>query len=184
MALQDTEESLMISTWPTFTETFDFPVEEMEIEMLKGAVRAVRNLRSEMNVPPSKKAKIFVVAEDEKVRDIFSRGELFFASLAFGSQIAIQNDMTGIASDAVSVILPQAVVYIPFDELVDREKELARLEKEKDKLTKEVDRVDKKLSNEGFVAKAPAHLIEEEKAKKEKYQAMLQEVIDRLNKLK
>lgn len=180
MSLQEKEESIMISSWPTFSEAWDFTNEEDEIELLKVAVRAIRNLRSEMNVPPSKKAKVFVVSQDQETIDIFEKGKVFFSVLSYSSEINIQKDMKNIAKDAVSVVVPKATLYIPFEELVDIEKELERLEKEKLKLESEVSRVDKKLSNEGFIAKAPTKLIEEEKAKREKYQIMLNEVLERI----
>ena len=180
MSLQEKEESIMISSWPTFSEAWDFTNEEDEIELLKVAVRAIRNLRSEMNVPPSKKAKVFVVSQDQETIDIFEKGKVFFSVLSYSSEINIQKDMKNIAKDAVSVVVPKATLYFPFEELVDIEKELERLEKEKLKLESEVSRVDKKLSNEGFIAKAPTKLIEEEKAKREKYQIMLNEVLERI----
>ncbi|PHV71720.1 valine--tRNA ligase [Sporanaerobium hydrogeniformans] len=184
MSLQDQEDTIMLSSWPTFKKEWDYKEDEEEIELLKGAVRNIRNLRSEMNVPPSRKAKVYVVSEDTKTLDIFERGKVFFSVLGFASEVIIQKDTTGIDSDAVSVVVPHATLYIPFAELVDIEKELERLTKEKQKLEAEVERVDKKLSNEGFVAKAPAKLIEEEKAKRQKYQDMLQVVVERLNHLK
>ncbi|MGL4735853.1 MAG: valine--tRNA ligase [Cellulosilyticaceae bacterium] len=183
MGLQDQEESIMISAWPTFKEEWHFEVEEEEIELMKGAVRTIRNVRSEMNVPPSRKAKVFVVSEDVKVLDIFERGKVFFGSLGFASEVVMQKDTTDIADDAVSMIIPNAVIYIPFAELVDIEKELERLAKEKKKLESEVERVTKKLANQGFVAKAPESLIEEEKAKQAKYEAMLTEILERIAKL-
>ncbi|MGL5675107.1 MAG: valine--tRNA ligase, partial [Cellulosilyticaceae bacterium] len=184
MSLQTSEESIMISEWPTFKEEWHFAVEENEIEMLKGAVRAIRNIRSEMNVPPSRKAKVVVVSEEANVLDIFSRGQVFFSTLASASEVVMQSTKEGIEEDAVSVVIPNAVLYIPLAELVDFEKEIERLTKEQAKLQSEVDRVNKKLSNEGFVAKAPEKLIEEEKAKRDKYQAMLEEVEARLAKFK
>ena len=183
LGLQDQEETIMLSAWPTFKEEWNFKAEEEEISLIKEAVRNIRNLRSEMNVPPSRKAKVFVVTEDEKVASTFENGKVFFAVLGYASEVVIQKDQTGIDSDAVSVVIPNATVYIPFAELVDIEKEIERLNKEKAKLESEVERVNKKLSNEGFVAKAPAHLLEEEKAKKEKYETMLQGVIERLEAL-
>lgn len=182
MGLQDKEESIMISSWPVYKEEWHFETEEEEISLIKEAVRSIRNVRSEMNVPPSRKAQVFVVSEDEKVQDIFARGKVFFATLASASEVIIQGDKAGIEDDAVSTIIPNASVFIPLAELVDFEKEIERLNKEKDKLQSEVDRVVKKLSNEGFVAKAPAKLIEEEKSKQAKYEAMLAEVVARLEK--
>ena len=183
LGLQDSEETIMLSSWPTFKEEWNFKAEEEEISLIKEAVRNIRNLRSEMNVPPSRKAKVFVVTEDEKVARTFENGKVFFAVLGYASEVVLQKDMAGIDSDAVSVVIPNATVYIPFAELVDIEKEIERLNKEKAKLESEVERVNKKLSNEGFVAKAPSHLLEEEKAKKEKYETMLAGVVERLSAL-
>ena len=182
MGLQDREESIMISNWPVYKEEWNFQVEEEEISLIKEAVRSIRNVRSEMNVPPSRKAQVFVVSENEKVLDIFNRGKVFFATLASASEVVMQKDKVGIDEDAVSAVIPETVLYMPLAELVDFEKEIERLTKEKAKLQSEVDRVVKKLSNEGFVAKAPAKLIEEEKAKQAKYEAMLAEVVARLEK--
>ena len=182
MGLQDREESIMISSWPVYKEEWNFQVEEEEISLIKEAVRSIRNVRSEMNVPPSRKAQVFVVSENEKVLDIFNRGKVFFATLASASEVIMQKDKAGIDEDAVSAVIPETVLYMPLAELVDFEKEIERLTKEKAKLQSEVDRVVKKLSNEGFVAKAPAKLIEEEKAKQAKYEAMLAEVVARLEK--
>ena len=182
MGLQDREESIMVSSWPVYKEEWNFQVEEEEISLIKEAVRSIRNVRSEMNVPPSRKAQVFVVSENEKVLDIFNRGKVFFATLASASEVVMQKDKAGIDEDAVSAVIPETVLYMPLAELVDFEKEIERLTKEKAKLQSEVDRVVKKLSNEGFVAKAPAKLIEEEKAKQAKYEAMLAEVVARLEK--
>ncbi len=182
MGLQDREESIMISNWPVYKEEWNFQVEEEEISLIKEAVRSIRNVRSEMNVPPSRKAQVFVVSENEKVLDIFNRGKVFFATLASASEVIMQKDKAGIDEDAVSAVIPETVLYMPLAELVDFEKEIERLTKEKAKLQSEVDRVVKKLSNEGFVAKAPAKLIEEEKVKQAKYEAMLAEVVARLEK--
>ncbi|MBU3803346.1 MAG: valine--tRNA ligase [Candidatus Cellulosilyticum pullistercoris] len=183
LGLQDQEETIMLSSWPVFTEEWNFKAEEEEISLIKEAVRNIRNLRSEMNVPPSRKAKVFVVTEDSKVASTFENGRVFFSVLGYASEVVIQKDTTGIESDAVSVVIPNATVYIPFADLVDIEKEIERLSKEKAKLESEVERVTKKLSNEGFVKKAPAKLIEEEKAKKEKYETMLANVKERLASL-
>ncbi|MGL4362250.1 MAG: valine--tRNA ligase [Cellulosilyticaceae bacterium] len=182
MSLQDKEESIVISSWPEYKEEWHFETEEKEIELLKGAVRSIRNLRSEMNVPPSRKAQVIVVSENEEVLDIFQRGTVFFQSLGSASEIILKSNREGIDEDAVSVVIPNAVIYIPLAELVDFDKEIERLTKEKEKLQSEVERVNKKLSNQGFVAKAPAQLIEEENAKRDKYTAMLEEVNARLEK--
>ena len=174
----------MVSDWPVFTDEFDFEEEEAAVELIKEAVRAIRNVRSEMNVPPSKKAKVFVVSEDANVRDIFEKGEVFFATLGYASEVVIQEDKSGIDDNAVSVVIPNANIYIPFAELVDIDKEIERLEKEAQRLDKELARVNGMLSNENFVSKAPEAKINEEKAKKEKYEQMKEQVETQLKNFK
>ena len=183
-SLQQEEESIMISSWPEFKEEWDFAKEEREIETIKEAVRGIRNVRTQMNVPPSRKAQVFVVSDEEQIRDTFETGKLFFASLAYASEVTIQSDKEGIAEDAVSVVIPQAVLYIPFAELVDLKKEIERLEKEEKRLVSELARVNGMLSNERFISKAPAAKIEEEKEKLAKYQQMMDQVKERLEQLR
>lgn len=183
-AIQDKEESIMISQWPTYREEWNYKENEAEIDAIKEAVRNIRNIRAEMNVAPSKKVHVYVVSESEEVRHIFEHSKVFFKTLGHASEVTVQTDKAGIGEDAVSVVIKDATIYMPLAELVDFAKEIERLEKEKAKLEKEVDRVVKKLANQGFVAKAPAHVIEEEKAKEEKYKAMLAQVEERLAQLK
>jgi len=183
MSLQDTEETIMTSNWPVYTEDRNFETEEKEIEMMKHAVRNIRNIRAEMNVPPSKKAQVFVVSEDATIRDIFKRGTVFFATLAGATEVVIQETKNNVADDAVSTVIPGANIYIPLAELLDINKEIERLNGERKKLIGEVTRIDKKLSNQGFVSKAPAEVIEEEKAKRERYQTMLTQVEERITSL-
>ncbi len=182
--LQSEEESIMISKWPKFSDEYDFEEEEEAVETIKETVRAIRNVRSEMNVPPSKKATVFVVSKDEKVRDIFKKGKVFFATLGYASEVIIQEDKTGIDDNAVSVVIPNANIYIPFAELVDIDKEIERLEKEVEKLDKELARVNGMLSNENFVSKAPEAKINEEKEKKAKYEQMKEQVETQLKNFK
>ncbi len=181
--LQEEEESIMISSWPVYREDWNFPVQEDEVERIKEAVRAIRNIRSSMNVPPSKKTQVFVVSDSAQVRDIFERGRVFFASLAGASEVLVQEDKAGIADDAVSAVVHQAVIYMPFADLVDVEKEIERLKKEEERLAKELARVDGMLSNEKFLSRAPEAKIAEEKAKKEKYAQMMDQVKERLAQL-
>ena len=183
-AIQDKEESIMVSQWPVYREEWNYKENEMEIDAIKEAVRNIRNIRAEMNVAPSKKVHVFVVSENEEVRNIFEHSKVFFKTLGHASEVTVQTDKEGIGEDAVSVVIKDATIYMPLAELVDFAKEIERLEKEKAKLEKEVDRVVKKLANQGFVAKAPANVIEEEKAKEEKYKAMLAQVEERLAQLK
>jgi valyl-tRNA synthetase len=181
--VQEDEASIMISEWPTFKDSWNFELEENEIELIKQAVRGIRNVRAEMNVPPSKKAKVFVVSEKEELRQIFEKSKVFFGTLGFANEVVIQTTKEGIADDAVSTVIPDATIFMPFAELVDIEKEIERLKKEEEKLTKELDRVEKMLKNESFISKAPAQKIEEEKEKLAKYSQMMDQVKERLSQL-
>ena len=181
--IQDDEESIMISSWPVYDEKFNFPDEEVAIQTIKEAVRNIRNVRAQMNVAPSRKAKVYVVSEDALIRDIFENGRVFFATLAYASEVAVQSDKSGIPDDAVSAVIPGAVLYIPFAELVDIDKEIERLKKEEGRLNGEIKRCEGMLGNEKFISKAPQAKIDEEKAKLEKYQQMLAQVRERLQAL-
>ena len=174
------DESIMISQWPEYTDAFAFAAEEEAVELIKEAVKGIRNLRSEMNVPPSRKAQVFVVSEQESVRAIFENSKVFFASLGGASEVKIQSDKDGIDADAVSAVIPNATIYIPFADLVDIEKEIERLSKEKARLEGELKRVNGMLSNPNFVNKAPEAKLAEERAKLEKYTAMMAQVEERL----
>ena len=182
--LQSEEESIMISSWPVYQEERSFPKEEKDIETIKGAVRGIRNIRSEKNVAPSRKASVFVVSEDEGILNTFTEGKLFFASLAYASDVTMQKDKNGIAQDAVSVVIPGATLYMPFADLVDIAQEIARLEKEEKRLNGELARVNGMLSNERFISKAPEAKIAEEKEKLAKYTQMMEQVKDRLAQLR
>lgn len=166
----------MISAWPEWNEAWNFAAEETATETIKEAVRSIRTVRTSMNVPPSKKTKVFVVSENEELLEIFEHSKAFFASLGNASEIFLQKDKAGIDEDAVSAVIPQAAIYLPFAELVDIEKEIVRLHNEEKRLMGELERVDKMLGNEKFISKAPAAKIEEEKAKKEKYAQMMEQV--------
>ncbi len=176
-------ESIMISEWPKYDSEREFVQEEKEIELIKEAVRGIRNVKTEMNVPPSRKANIYIVSEKEDVLSAFEKGKLFFGALAGASQVFVQKEKTGIDDDAVSVMIPNAAVYIPFAELVDIEQEIARLKKEETRLTGELKRVNGMLSNEKFISKAPESKIMEEKEKLAKYTQMMEQVKERLNQL-
>ena len=177
------EESIMISDWPVFKEEWNFTNEENAVETIKEAVRGIRNTRAEMNVPPSKKSKVFVVTQNDDIKSIFENGKVFFATLGYASEIVIQSDKTGIDEDAVAVLIPNAAIYMPFAELVDIEKEIERLRNEEKKLVGELKRVEGMLSNEKFVSKAPSAKIQEEKDKLEKYTTMMKQVQERLAQL-
>lgn len=181
--VQEEEESIMISSWPEYQEKWNYSEEEHSVEIIKEAVRGIRNVRTSMNVPPSKKAKVFVVSENEKIREIFEHGKVFFATLGYASEVLIQKDKIGISEDAVSAVIPETVIYMPFAELVDIEKEIERLKKEEERLEKELTRVNGMLNNEKFVSKAPEEKIKEEKEKLTKYTQMMEQVKERLKQL-
>lgn len=182
--LQEEEESIMISKWPEFKENWNFAVEEKAVETIKDAVRSIRNVRTSMNVPPSKKAKVFVVSEKEDVRQIFEESKIFFAMLGYASEVVVQDNKDGIGEDAVSAVTADATIYMPFAELVDIEKERERLQKEEERLTKEIARSHGMLNNEKFISKAPEAKVQEEKEKLAKYEAMMEQVKERLAALK
>lgn len=174
----------MISDWPVYQEEYSFKEDEEAVETIKAAVKGIRNVRAELNVPPSKKATVIVVSSEEKIRRIFEDGRIFFATLGYAGEVILQADKTGILEDAVSAVIPGATVYMPFAELVDIEKEIERLTKEKNRLEKEVARSEGMLGNERFISKAPKEKIEEEKDKLVKYTDMLGQVTERLQNLK
>lgn len=181
--LQSKEESIMVSSWPVFEERFHFEKDEKAVEMIKEAVKGIRNVRAEMNVPPSKKARVIVVSESEEIRDVFETSRVFFATLGHASEVVVQLDKAGIDDDAVSAVIHGASIYMPFAELVDIEKEIERLTKEKQKLEGELKRVNGMLNNEKFMSKAPASKVDEEKAKLQKYTDMMEQVVERLDNL-
>ena len=182
--LQSEEESIMISSWPTYQEDRVFEKEEKDIEIIKEAVRGIRNVRTSMNVAPSRKAAVYVVSDKEEILKTFTEGKLFFASLAYASEVMMQKDKEGIDDDAVSVVIPNATLYIPFAELVDLSQEIERLEKEEKRLQGELARVNGMLNNERFMSKAPEAKVAEERAKLEKYTQMMSQVQERLAQLK
>ena len=182
--IQDEEESIMISKWPEYTDEWNFEADEAAVDTIKAAVRAIRNLRTGMNVPPSRKAKVYVVSAKEEVRYIFESSKSFFATLGYASEVHVQEDKTGIDENAVSTLIHDAAVYIPLEELVDIDKEIERLEKEAAKLAGEIKRASGMLANPKFVDKAPAAKVEEEKAKLAKYTEMSEQVAERLAQLK
>ncbi len=181
--LQTKEESIMVSEWPVFREERQYAKEENAIELMKEAVRGIRNVRTEMNVAPGRKAAVFVVSDNEGVRQIFEEGRQFFTSLAAASELTVQADKSGIDDSAVSVVIPNATVYIPFEELVDIAQEIERLKKEQKRLEGELARVQGMLGNEKFMSKAPKQKVDEERAKLEKYTQMKVQVEERLAQL-
>ena len=182
--LQSEEETIMLSKWPEYKEEWNFPAEEAAIEHCKDLVKGIRNVRTEMDVPPSRKAKLYITSEDAGLRTVFEENKEVYVNLASTSEIIVQADKNGISEDAVSVVIPGAVLYLPLEDLVDFEKEKERLHKEKDKLTKELARSKGMLSNEKFLNNAKPEKVQEEKDKLAKYEQMMAQVEARLAQMK
>ncbi len=179
-ALPHDGETIMLSEWPkVISELYDEKAATQMLEIMD-AIKGIRNVRNEMNVPPSKKVKLFVVTKEAS---LFEQAKVFFEKLASASETEIIEDKTGALDNTVSVVTAKAEILLPMDELVDREKELERLTKEKTRLEGEIKRVEGKLSNKGFTDKAPTNVVEEERRKGENYKAMLEKVLDGLSKL-
>ena len=178
------EESLMMSEWRQFHAEWDFPAEENVMEHVKEITRGIRNMRAEMNVPNNRKTKVYVVCEDTEICDGISTLENSIKPLMMAEKILVQQTKENIADNAVSVVVPDAVVYLPLEDLVDFEQEMERLQKEEEKLKKEIKRAEGMLSNERFISKAPEAKVQEEREKLEKYTQMLQQVQERMAGLK
>ena len=179
-ALPHDGESIMISEWPKYNKALVNTEAEQDMSVIMEAIKGVRNVKNEMNVPPSKKIKFFVVTKEE---ELFRQATAFLEKLASASEVDIRADKAGIPENVVSVVNSKAEILLPLDELVDKEKELERLTREKAKLEGEIKRVEGKLSNKGFTDKAPASVVEEERQKGEKYKAMLEKVLESLAKM-
>ncbi|BDR79215.1 valine--tRNA ligase [Clostridium tetani] len=180
--IQEEEKTITTSKWPEFKEELKNEVVEKKMSHVIEAIKAIRNVRTEMDVPPSRKAKIMIYALDGI--DAFKDGKIYFEKLASASEVEFLNSKEEAPENAVSAVTKGAEIYIPLFDLVDLEKEMERLNKEREKLEKEIERVDKKLSNENFVKKAPEAVVNEEKAKGEKYKEMLEAVLERIKSLK
>ena len=168
-------DSIVISKYPEYDEALCFAEEEQLMEMIMGAISAIRNRRAEMNVPPSRKAKTIIVTDNSET---FKKGIAFFKRLASSDDVVIKADKSGIDENAVNIVVHGAEIFLPMSELVDRDKELARLKAEMKKLQSEIARVEGKLGNAGFIAKAPQKLVDAERTKGEKYRAMLEKVME------
>ncbi|SHJ95371.1 valine--tRNA ligase [Hespellia stercorisuis] len=179
-ALVPEEESLMMSAWPQYREDWNFPQAENIAEHFKAVARGVRNIRAEMNVAPSRKSKVYIVSESQTLCTGFEMFKESAKPLVLASEIIVSHTREGIADDAVSIVVPDATVYLPMEDLVDFEQEKERLTKEKERLSKELARVNGMLGNEKFISKAPEAKINEEKAKLEKYTQMMAQVEERL----
>ena len=182
--LNPQEETIMLADWPVYKEEWNFPAEEEMLAHVKELVKGIRNLRTEMDVPPSRKAKVFIVSEGKALCETFESMKKTYQNLISASEVDVQSDKAGIGEDAVSVVIPGAVVYMPLEDLVDMEKEKERLLKEEERLKKELARSHGMLNNEKFVSKAPAAKIQEEKDKLAKYEQMMATVQERLAQMK
>ena len=178
------EESLMMSSWPVYSEDNSYPHDEQVVEHLKSIIRGVRNRRAEMDIPNGRKATVYAVCAKEDLAEALRPFANAVKMLANASEFIPKTDKAGIDDDAVSVVIPDIVVYLPLSELIDFEQEKARLAKEKAKVEGEIKRASGMLANERFVSKAPKAKVEEEKAKLAKYQAMLEEIEGRIAALK
>ncbi|OHW63170.1 valine--tRNA ligase [Andreesenia angusta] len=183
-SLPGVEDVLITAEWPQCSQENSYKESEEGLEYVMDCIKHIRNIRAEMNVVPSRKAKTIFVTEDESVAKLLENSEIYFKTLASASEIEVKSDKSGIGDDAVSAVVSKTEIFLPLEELVDMEKEIERLEKEKSKLEGEIKRVNGKLSNEGFVSKAPQSVIDEEKEKKAKYESMMEKVIERLESLK
>ena len=178
------EESIMISDWPVYKEERNFPDAEKAIEGFKEVVRGIRNTRTEMNVPNNRKTSLHIVAKDAETAAMYENSKKSFVNLAFAKEILVQTDKNGISEDAVSVVVSNAVVYMPLEDLIDKDKEIERLTKETERLTKEIARCEGMLNNPNFVNKAPAAKVDAEKDKLAKYKEMMDKVKGQLEQLK
>lgn len=178
------DESIMISKWPQYSENLNYAEDKRNMELIMQSIKSIRNIRSEMNVPNSRKAKIIFVVEQNVLVDIFEKGRMFFEKLVSASDVVIQSNKNGISKNAFTAVVEGAEIFIPLEELIDLDKELERLSKEKINLEAELKRVKEKLSNDKFVDKAPQKLVDEEKNKEAKYQLMYEQLIERIESLK
>ena len=174
------KKSIMISDWSIAKDELNFDADEENLETIKEAIKAVRNLRAEMNVPPSKKAKLVIITEDT---ELFTLGTAFYLKLAGANEVVVTKDKAEIPENSVSVVVNKAEIFMPQGDLVDKEKEIERLNAEKKRLEDEIKRVESKLSNESFVAKAPQAVVDKEKEKGDMYREMLSKVLEGLEKL-
>ena len=179
-ALVPEEESLMMSEWPKYKEEWNFAQDEFVMERVKAVTRGIRNIRAEMDVPNNRKTNVFIVSEKEELTKAIEGFKQSVMPLMLASDIIVQSTKEGIEDNAVSIVVPDAVVYLPLEDLVDFEQEKERLTKEEERLNKEIKRAKGMLANEKFVSKAPEAKVQEERDKLEKYEQMLAQVKERM----
>ena len=183
MELYNNDESIMIAKYPEYNEKLDFKVEEEQIEQIKEIITGIRNIRTKMNVHPSKKSKLIFIVKPEDI-EFIQKSEGFIKKLGFSEEIEIKTEKQDIPQNAVNVVTPRIEVFIPFEDLVNIEEEKQRLEKEKSKILIQKEKTDKMLGNPGFLAKAPEAKVQEEKAKLEKFNEMIANIESRIKNLK
>lgn len=181
--LHNNSESIVISQWPLYDEKMEAPAEVKSMEIIMAVIKAIRNIRSEMNVVPARKTKTVILAYDKEIQSILIDGKDYIKRLGYSTEVIIADDKSGIPDDAISAIIDGAEIFLPLFELIDKELELQRLNKEKERLSNELKRVDAKLNNESFIRKAPQNIVEEEKEKKEKYKELFEKVLNRIESL-
>ena len=179
-ALVPEEESLMMSEWPKYREDWNFPADENVMDHVKAMIRGIRNIRSEMDVPNSRKTKVYIVSEDEKLCQAIDGFKESAQPLMLSTDIFICSSKEGAGDNAVSIVVPDAVVYLPLEDLVDFEQEMKRLTQEEERLNGEIRRAQGMLANEKFVSRAPEAKVQEERDKLEKYTQMLAQVKERM----
>jgi len=175
--------SIMVSDWPMADTSDEYPAQEQQMILIMDAVRAIRNIRVNMGVAPSRKASIILVTDDISVASMFMEGKPFLERLASVSDLEVRNDKANIPSTAVAAVFGGGELYIPLEDLIDISKELERLSKEQENLKKELDRVEAKLSNQEFVGKAPAKVIDAEREKRTRYLEMHKNIQERMELL-
>ncbi|NLB33012.1 MAG: class I tRNA ligase family protein, partial [Tissierellia bacterium] len=182
--LPNTSERLVKANWPKYLDEENFEEAETNIEFIMEAIRSIRNIRAEMNVLPSKKARAIFIPSKSEVKLFIESGAKYFATLANITEVKIVNDKVEIGEDTASSVIDGTEIYLPLADLIDFEKEIERLEKEKSRLEGELKRVKGKLNNEKFISKAPESVVNEEKEKLQKYQLMMEKVVERLEQMK
>ena len=175
-------ESIMISPWPEYKQEEVDAQAEDQMEAIMNAIKSIRNVRSEMDVLPSQRAQTIIIPS-QGYREVFDRGEVYFEKLAYASKVTLKEDETDIPKNSVSAVTDKAQIFMPLEDLVDFDKEIERLNKERETLDKEIARAKGKLSNENFVKKAPSAVVEEEREKLQRYNQMMNKVMDRIENL-
>ena len=176
--------TIMLAQWPEHDSTLINDDAQIKMQLIMDVIRSIRNMRAEMNVAPSKKAKVILVIQDTDISGIFDNNRIYLEKLASASEVIIYSSSDNIPENAVTSVVENVQVFIPLGELVDYDKEIERLEKEKERITGEIERVNRNLANKGFVDKAPEKVVRAEVEKKEKYEHMLEKVLESIANLK